>query len=260
MNKSRLSSLLTVIFFSYMLVLPPLSAGAAPGIIERHGESIALETHFRDEAGKTVTLKELIDRPALLSFAYFSCKDVCNTALSNIAELLGRMDSVPGKDFLVLTVSFDEKDGPKEAAYKKRNYTKAVGRPIDDDAWRFLTGDGRSIADLTSTAGFSFERTEKGFDHPAALAVISQEGRIVRYIYGSSYLPSDIEMALLEAREGTVAASVRKALVFCFSDEPGARSYVKGVLKAVGIGTLVLAAGLFIFLRSSGRPGKKDPQ
>lgn len=257
MAKSPVIGLLAVF---YILLLAPQPCSGEAGVIERPGEKVPLEAAFTDESGKPVTLGGLMGKPAVLSFAYFNCKDICNTALSNMAQMLGRIGSEPGKDFVVLTVSFDEADGPRDAAYKKRNYMLASGRPMDDGAWRFLTGNRSSIEAVTKAAGFEFAKTAKGFDHPAALAVLSADGRIIRYIYGSSYLPADIEMALLEAREGRISASIKKALAFCFSDEPGGRTYVKGVLKAVGVATLVFAAVLFIYLTASGRPGNKDPE
>lgn len=240
--------------------MSPLSWAAAPGITEKPGETVPLDAAFRDESGNTVSIGSLMGKPAILSFAYFNCEDVCNTALSNIADTLGRMDSSPGKDFVVLTVSIDEADGPGDASYKKKNYTKAAGRQMDEGAWRFLTGERASIEAITGAVGFGFAKTEKGFDHPAALAILSSDGRIIRYIYGSSYLPADIEMALIEAREGRLAASIKRALVFCFSDEPGGRAYAKGVLKAAGVATLVFAAGLYIYLAASRKPWKKDPE
>lgn len=256
MKKSRISGLLTVLLI--FLIAPSLCYGD-PGITERAGEKVPLDAAFFDESGNNVTLGSIIDRPVVLSFAYFNCKDICNTTLSNISDLLNRMGPAPGEDFIVLTVSFDETDGPIDAAHKKRNYMKAAGRPMPEGAWRFLTGKSPSIEALTKATGFGFQKKEKWFDHPAALAVLSSDGRIVRYVYGNSYLPADIEMALLEAREGRIVASVKKALIFCFSDEPGGRTYVKGVLRAVGVTTLIFAAGFLIYLTASRRPGKKDP-
>ena len=213
---------------------------------------------FIDEAGRSLALKSLLGKPAILSFAYFSCKDQCNTVLSNLASSLGRMSSAPGEDFLVLTVSFDEEDTRGEAAYKKKNYMSAAGRPMDEGAWKFLTGEKTSIEALTGAAGFGFRKTEKGYDHPAALAVLSADGRLIRYIYGSSYLPADLEMALMEAREGRITASIKKAARFCFSSEPGGRAYLVSVLRVAGLSTLAVVAGLFIYLKGFGRPGKKD--
>lgn len=248
-----------MIFFIFVITPSVYADESAPGLTEKTGERVPLEAAFRDESGKIVTLGGLMEKPTVLSFAYFGCKDQCNTVLSNLANSLGRTNGVPGKDFLVLTVSFDEQDTPADALDKKRNYTLAAQRPIADGAWRFLTGDKASIEALTGAVGYSFRKTEKGYDHPAALAVLSSDGRIIRYIYGNSYLPADIEMALLEASEGRITASIKKAILFCFSDEPGARAYFISTLRAVGVGTLVFAGGLFIYL-TSGRPGKKDPR
>jgi protein SCO1/2 len=258
-NRRRIQSLLNVILFIFLITPAVYASGSAPGITEKTGESVPLDAVFKDESGKNVTLGDLLDRPAVLSFAYFGCKDQCNTVLSNLANSLGRTNRPPGQDFVVLTVSFDENDSPMNALNKKRNYMLAAQRPMTDTAWRFLTGDSASIEALTGAVGFGFRKTEKGFDHAAALAVLSPDGRIIRYIYGNSYLPADIEMALLEASEGRITASIKKAILLCFSDEPGARAYFISTLRAVGVGTLVFAAGLFIYL-TSGRPGKKDPR
>ncbi|MBI2399526.1 MAG: SCO family protein [Deltaproteobacteria bacterium] len=246
--------------FIFLITPSVYAVEAAPGITEKTGASVPLDAAFRDESGNSVTLGDLLKGPMVLSFAYFGCKDQCNTVLSNLANTLGRTNGLAGKDFLVLTVSFDENDSPVDALNKKRNYMPAARRPMTDKAWRFLTGDRASIESLTGAVGYGFRKTEKGFDHPAALAVLSPDGRIIRYIYGNSYLPADIEMALLEASEGRITASIKKAILLCFSDEPGARAYFISVLRAVGVGTLVFAAGLFIYLTASGRPGKKDPR
>lgn len=260
MNNRRIQSLLSAFFLIFLIARPVYALDASPAVTEMTGELVPLDAAFMDESGKSVTLGQLLTKPTVLSFAYFGCKDQCNTVLSNLAHSLSRTTKTPGKDFLVVTVSFDDEDSPADAAYKKRNYMPAAGRPMDEGAWRFLTGGKESIEALTGAVGFTFRKTEKGFDHPAALAVLSTDGRIIRYIYGNSYLPADIEMALLEASEGRITASIKKAILLCFSDEPGARAYVISVLRAAGVGTLIFAAGLFFYLTASGRPGKKDPR
>lgn len=249
------------------LAQPLCASEQAPGVIEKTGDFLPLSAVFTDEAGKSVSLGALLGKPAVLSFAYFSCKDQCNTVLSNLASSLGRMTPVPGEDFQVLTVSFDNRDTRHEAAHKRKNYISAAGRPMTDGAWRFLTGADASIEALTNAVGFGFRKTADGYDHPAALAVVSADGRIIRYFYGSSFLPADLEMALIEAKEGRITASIKKAARFCFGGEPGGRALFTSVLRWAGISTLALAAGLYFYISVSnkpgrpgrpGRPGKKD--
>lgn len=240
------------------LAQPLFASENSPGVTEKTGDVLPLSAVFVDEEGASVSLGALLNKPTVLSFAYYSCKDQCNTVLSNLASTLGRMTSVPGEDFRVLTVSFDDKDTRHEAAHKKKNYTSAVGRPIADGAWRFLTGERSSVEALTEAAGFEYRKTGQGYDHPAALAVVAADGRIIRYFYGSSFLPADLEMALIEAKEGRMTASIKKAARFCFSDAPGGRASFTSVLRWAGISTLVLVAGIFFYISASKRPGKKD--
>lgn len=250
------------ILLAALFVLLAASWGLAgvPGITERTGEKVPLEAPFVDSSGAPTTLGAVMEGPAILSFAYFGCEDICSTALSNLAGTLGRTTTPPGEGFTVITVSIDDNDGPAEALGKKKNFVKATGRAIGEGAWRFLTGERASIDALAGAAGFGFDKTEKGYDHPGALIVLASDGTITKYIYGISYLPADIEMAVLEAREGRLAASVKRAIRWCFSDAPAGRAYAQGVLTAVGVGTLVAASGLFIYLAARRRPGRKDPE
>lgn len=260
MSCSRVQSLLFAFILAVSMTRYAYGLEAAPGVTERTGQTVPLGASFTDERGAAVTLGGLIDRPTVLSFAYFGCADQCNTVLASLARAVGRTGGQPGKDYLVLTISFDETDTPEDAAEKKKGYTLASGRPMDAAAWRFLTGGKDSIEALTGAAGFSFRRTGDGFDHPAALAVLSPEGRITRYIYGNSFVASDMEMALSEASEGRITASIKKSLLLCFSSEPEGRGAALTVLRAAGVATLVFAAVFFIYVTAFSKPGKRDPR
>jgi len=240
------------LFFLLLLIFPACSL-ASPGITERPGEMLPVDKTFLDETGQAVTLGGLIDRPVVLSFAYFGCRDVCNTYLANLADTFGRMDAVPGKDYTAITISFDERDTPQDAVYKKRNFLKASGSPIPDGAWRFLVGQPDSIKAVTNAAGYEFARAQEGFNHPGALVVLSAEGKIIRYFYGGRVLPADLEMALLEAREGRVTASIKKAVQFCYRIIPEARENFFLTLKYAGLATLVFSAFFMIWLATGKR-------
>ena len=64
--------------------------------------------------------------------------------------------SKPGKDFEVVTVSFDPRDTPALAAAKKADYLERYKRPGAAAGWHFLTGDQPSIERLTKAAGFRY--------------------------------------------------------------------------------------------------------
>ena len=128
----------------------------------------------------------------------------CPMLLNGLAEALGKLELVkPGRDFKVITLSFDDKDTPAIALDKKRNYVKAIGKPFPTEDWTFLTGDAVAIKKFTDSIGFKFQRdSEHDFSHPVTLVVIAPGGKIVRYLEGTSFLPFEVTMALDRGRRG----------------------------------------------------------
>jgi protein SCO1/2 len=201
------------------------------GIDEKLGGYVPLDMGFYDEDGKVVRLGELVDRPTIISLVYYNCKKLCSTTLDGLSEVLGKIQSDAWKDYRVITISFDERDGPADASRKKRDYIKAIGKPFPpfpEEAWKFLTGDNESISKLTASMGFKFQKRGDDFLHPGTLIVLSSEGKIIRYLYGVRF---------------------RSALLFCFSYDPEGRRYVFNILKVGGAVTLFLALTFFIFLK-----------
>lgn len=227
------------------------------GIDEKLGNLIPLDLIFRDENGKPVLLRQLINRPTILAPVFFSCPDVCSFLLSNLSGTLDRLPLDPGKDFLILSISFDETEDPLLASEKRDLYLKMIEKPFPEEAWRFLTGDRESILKLTDAVGFLFKREGKNFLHPVALIIIAPDGKITRYLYGTEILPFDLRMALLEASEGRIGPTISKVLRFCFSYDPKGRKYVFNTLKVTGIVTLTSALSFILFLVWRGRRKSK---
>jgi protein SCO1/2 len=239
-------------------LVSPLPAANAPsgtagpssdiGVEEQLGATVPLDLTFLDENGKQVSLRDLAKKPIILSLVYYSCPNICPRILSSIAQLLGKVPLVPGKDFSVVTISFDERDTPLTAREKKKDYLKAIGKPYPPEAWRFLTGDRETILRLTNAVGFHFQRSGDAFEHPACLIVLSPKGKVIRYLYGLTYLPFDIKMAVTEAAQGRPGPTIRRALLFCFSYDPQGRTYVFNLLKVCGTVTVVFALMVLAFV------------
>jgi protein SCO1/2 len=220
-----------------------VSADSA-GIEEKLGAMIPLDVQLDDETGRKLSLRQLIDKPTVLTLNYFRCAGVCTPQLTDLARTLNGIDLEPGKDFQILTVSFDSTDTFEIAARKRENYLKLLKRPFPPAAWRFLTGDAASTRAVADAVGFGFAKRDETFVHPAALIILSPEGKITRYMYGITYLSSDLAMAVNEAAQGLVRPTISKALSFCFSYDPEGRRYVLNVTRIGGVVTLVLA-GVF---------------
>jgi protein SCO1/2 len=219
--------IILAVFFSAVL-LSGTAAGQQTlknGIDEMVGQTVPRDLIFFDEKGGKVSLRQLTDKPALISFVYFSCSSRCPLLLGNLAETLGKTDIKPDD-------------------YRVINYLKATGRPFPGTTWRFLTGDKKNIAELTRAVGFTFREEKNGFLHPRALVFLSPGGTVSRYLYGMSFSPFDIRMALKEASAGSSFFNADRLSLFCFSYDPEENKYVFNLARS-------LAAVLFLAMISS---------
>jgi protein SCO1/2 len=237
-----------------------LAAPAQPvevGIDEQLGRTAALDQPLRDEQGGPVTLRSLLGKPTLLTLNYFRCAGVCTPQLQGVVELLNRSQAEPGRDFQVVTVSFDPRDTPPVAARKQANHLQAVHRPISAASWRFLTGDAAATRALADSVGFRFKAQGSDFIHPAALIVLSPKGTVTRYLYGTSYLPADVALAVDEAARGEARPTINRMLSICFSYDPVGRRYVVDVTRLAGAVILAAAGAGLVVLLVKGRRGRR---
>jgi protein SCO1/2 len=223
------------------------------GMNEKLGEWIPLDLTFYDEGGNSISLKHLIHKPTILAPVYYRCPNVCSFLLFNLAGVINKIPSEPGKEYQVLAFSFDETEKPILALEKKKIVLKMIEKTFPEDAWRFLTGNRENIQKLTDAIGFHFKRQGQDFLHPVSLVILSPEGKITRYLYGTEFLPFDIKMALLEASEGRVGPTLSRVLRFCFSYDPKGRKYVFNTLKITGMVTLLFALAFILFLVLKGK-------
>lgn len=229
------------------------------GLDERLGARLPLDLRFRDETGRLVRLGDLLTGPTIILPVYYSCTNVCNFLQQGLARALPAVQRLPGKEYRVLSISFDETETPELAARYKRTYLTAMNAPFPEDGWRFLTGDAAAIRQLTAAAGYSFQRQGRDFVHPVASFVVTRDGMIVRYLYGTTFLPKDLTMALLEARDGKIGVTIRKVVGYCFSFDPTGKTYVFNILRVSATVVILCAGGFLAFLILTGKKRRKDP-
>ncbi|MGE5353138.1 MAG: SCO family protein [Acidobacteriota bacterium] len=226
------------------------------GIDEQLGKYLPLDVTLKDENGNPVTLKNMIKRPVVLAFVYYHCPGVCSPLLSGVAEVMDRVDLDPGRDFDIWTISFDPNDKPQDARKWKSDHMGAMRRQLPESSWTFMTGDSLSVHRLTDAAGFYYKRDRGNFIHMGSLIVLSPEGKITRYIFGTQFLPFDVKMAVIEAQKGETRPTVNKILSFCFSYDRQGGKYVFNVTKVIGSLLLFSAVVLFTVLVIKSRASK----
>lgn len=239
----------------------PAPAGAGQvGLTEQLGKKIPLDLVFRDENNKPVRLGELITGPTIILPVYYKCTNVCNFLQGGLAGVLPRIKRKPGVEYRVLSISFDETETPPLAAKYKRLYLDAMDAPFPDDGWHFLTGNLDNIHRLTDAIGYHFVRKGGEFIHPVASVIIARDGTIIRYLYGMTFLPKDISLALLEAGEGKIGASIRTVLGYCFSFDPKGKTYVFNLMRVSATVVIFCTGAFLLYLIVTGRKRKHPPK
>ena len=220
----------------------PINREVEIGIVEKLGQTIPLDLKFFNEKNDTVTLGSMINKPTILSFVYFDCPGLCSPLLDGIADVVSRMDMSIGKDFDIITISFNTKDTPEKARQKKLNFVQKI-QEKDRASWYYLTGELENIQKITEAAGFRYKPTGLDFAHPSTIIMISPQGKITRYLYGITFLPFDVKMAVVEAQKGLARPTSNKLLDYCFAYDSQSRSYTLQFTRLIG--TFILIIGLF---------------
>jgi len=215
------------------------------GIDEKIGTMLPLDLTFYNSKGQLVALKDVIKKPTILNFVYYKCPGICSPIMTELATIVDHMDMQIGKDYQIVTISFDEREKPDLAAQKKESYMDLLDKKIPDGSWTFMTGDSANIHTLTDAAGFMFKRQGDTFLHSGAVIAISPQGKIARYLYGTQYLPFDVKMALTEASEGRTGPTIAKVLAMCYSYDPAGRKYVFDFTRVAG-GIILIFTAVFV--------------
>jgi len=220
----------------------PIKPEVEIGIVEKLGDTIPLDLKFFNEKNDTVTLGSMINKPTILSFVYFDCPGLCSPLLDGIADVVSKMDLSIGKDFDIITISFNTKDTPEKARIKKLNFVQKI-QEKDRANWFYLTGELPNIQKITEAVGFRYKPTGLDFAHPSTIIMISPQGKITRYLYGITFLPFDVKMAVVESQKGLVRPTSNKLLEYCFAYDTKSRSYTLQFTRIIG--AFILIVGLF---------------
>ncbi len=246
---------------SGMMTKGGMPAGISPNELKKVsfdqnlGVQVPLDLPFRDETGHGVQLSQYFTgRPVILSLVYYECPMLCVQALNGLVRSLKVLALEPGRDYTIVTVSFNPAETPEQAAAKKDEYVARLKKPGGAEGWHFLTGNEASIQQLTDSVGFHYvyDAETKQFAHPTGLVVLTPEGKTSKYIFGIDYGPRDIRLALVEASDHKVGTPVDWLLLYCYHYDPTTGKYglvLMNVLRLGGVLTVATIGGLILLLR-----------
>ena len=219
------------------------------GVVEHLDDFLPDSISLINENGQQVWLADVIDKPTIINFVYYRCPGICSPLMEAVAGVMDKSDMVPGVDYQVLTISFDPSETYDLGVRKKANYLNLMSKNVEEakNGWLFFTSDSASIVRATSATGFKYKRTGNDFLHAASLTVVSNEGKITRYLNGMYFLPFEWKMAIVEASKGQSGPTLNKVLRFCYTYDPVGQTYVMNITKVSGILILFFAA-LFLMI------------
>ncbi|HRI06510.1 MAG TPA: hypothetical protein PKW35_01770, partial [Nannocystaceae bacterium] len=109
--------------------------------------------------------------------------------------------------------------------------------------------------------GYAYDAEQDQYAHPAVVAFLSPEGKIVRYVYGLTYQPKDLKFGLMEASEGRVGTTVDRIILSCFHYDATIGRYgpfAFGLMRLGAVLTIfVLGIALLVFWRRERRQRSK---
>jgi protein SCO1/2 len=229
-------------------------------IDQRIGNVVPLNLEFENVDGE-VKLSDVVgDKPIILALVYNRCPMLCDQVLQGLIGSLKVLELDAGTDFDVLVVSFDPEEDAAMAADARTTFLRRYRRDGAGEGVHFLTGDQPAIDTLTDAVGFRYEYDEqlKQYAHAAAITVLTPEGKVARYFFGSEYSPRDLRFALHEASNGDVGELTTALLLLCYQYDPQTGTYSASVVNAIRVGGIATVLALAWFIGRSIRRDRKN--
>ena len=231
-------------------------------IEQKLNQQLPLDLVFRDESGAQVKLGQYFgQKPVVLAFVYYDCPMLCTQVLNGMVTSFRVVPFEMGKEFDVVTISFDPRETPELAASKKKVYVDYLPEKMKASArngWHFLTGDAANIERITDAAGFRYHYDEKTkqFAHASAIMVATPEGKLSHYFYGVNYSARDLRCGLIESSQHKIGSVTEQLSLYCYQYDPTKGTYgaaVMRILRITGVLTFLGIIALIFFLKPRNR-------
>jgi protein SCO1/2 len=215
------------------------------GLTQKLNGQVPLDLTFRDETGRTVHLNEYFrGKPVLLNLIQYRCTMLCSQEMEVFADSLRQLKFDVGDQFVVVTVSIDDREQPALAADYKKKWIEEYARPGAAAAWHFLVGDKTNIQRLADSLGyrFAYDPATDQFAHPDGVQVLTPEGRISRYFFGLTYPPRDLRFAIIDSSKNRIGSAIDAFALLCFHYNPITGRYsleLMRVLRVAAVGTVL---------------------
>lgn len=259
----KLAALLTLLMLCWSSNATASSLGkeslTAIRIDQHIGDVVPMDLRFVS-AGREVTLAEITEqRPIVLALVYNRCPMLCDQLMHGLLGTLKVLDLEVGKDFDIVAVSFDPNEDTALTADARTEFLRLHGKVNAKNGVHFLTGSSPAIEELTRRVGFHYvyDPQSKEFAHPSGLVILTKEGKIARYFFGTEFSPRDLRLSLREASDGQVGSVTDDLLLLCYQYDPSTGTYSATVVNAIRVGGVATLLALALFIGGSIRRDRR---
>jgi protein SCO1 len=225
------------------------------GIEQKLNSQIPLDLTFTDENGQPVQLRKYFgSKPVILTLVYYQCPMLCSQVLNGMTGALNGITRFNiGRDFDIVTVSFDPRDKSGDARATKKRLLSRYRRPGSAEGWHFLTGKEDQIKALASSVGFRYawDPEIQQFAHASSIMLLTSEGKVAQYYFGIEYAPRDIQLGLVETSQGKIGNVVDQFILYCYHYDPARGKYgaiVFNIMRVSALATVLVLGGFVIVM------------
>ncbi len=226
------------------------------GVDQKFGAPVPSGLQFRDEDGHTVRLGDYFGKkPVMITMLQMTCDLGCSAQLGAMSNAFSKIPFSAGKEFEILNVSIDPKEGPLIAKDAKEERLKDYKRPTAAQGWHFLTavpGQEENIKTLASALGirYMWHAPSHQFIHPNGIVLVTPDGKVSRYFLSLAYDPQDVKFSIMDASKEKVGTVLERLAFSCFHYNPSTGKYSFEIMAFLRITGIAFVVGSLLAIRA----------
>jgi protein SCO1/2 len=212
------------------------------GVDPRPGAAVPLDLPVRDEAGRVTTLRALAHGlPLVLAPVQHHCPNICGLTLDGLAGAVAGQGRRPGRDFVLVAFGIDPRETSADAGLSVHRLGHAGSEGV-----HAVVADAATVRAVAHALGYRYawDRRMEQYAHVAAVAVLTPDGRLARWLYGVAPAPRDLGAALDQADRGPSASLGEQIRLICYHYVPLAGRYSDAIISGLRWAAAAFALGL----------------
>ena len=184
-------------------------------------------------------------KPILLAPVLHNCPNLCGVTLACLKQAIARQPLRPTRDMSVILLGIDPRETPRDAAADQARHGLAGA---------FLVGDAKAVHGVTDALGFryAFDPRIGQYAHVSAIAVLSPDGRLVRWLNGVDPQPAELVQAIADAKAERTNRFVEALALLCYHYDPRTGRYslaIDRIVKTASFVTILIVGFAILRLR-----------